>query len=296
VPLASCSARLPIYILVIASIFPAEATVMGLSMGAMVLFGVYAFSAVSAIGAAAVLRRTVLKGPRPTMVLELPPYRWPAPRNLLASILQKLRAFLVEAGTVILALTIVLWALLNFPRSEAVTRQAEAERRSAEVTLAEGPVKNEVLAGIEQREAGERLRHSLAGRMGRVIEPVFEPLGFDWRIDIGILGAFAAREVFVSTLGLVFDVGGEADEDSQPLRKALADARRPDGSKLWTPLTGVSLIVFFVFACQCMSTIAVVRRESGSWRWPAFMFAYMTALAYLMALLVYQGGRLLGFG
>jgi ferrous iron transport protein B len=142
---------------------------------------------------------------------------------------------------------------------------------------------------------GERLRNSFGGRLGRFMEPVLQPLGFDWRIGIGILGAFTAREVFVSTMGIVFDIDN-ADEKSQPLRDALRSARRADGSVLMTPLTGVSLMVFFVLALQCASTLAVVRRESGSWTLPAFMFAYQTAMAYVAALVVYQGGSWLGLG
>ena len=135
----------------------------------------------------------------------------------------------------------------------------------------------------------------MAGRVGRAIEPAIEPLGFDWRIGVGILGAFAAREVFVSTLGIVFGIA-EADEESPSLRASLAAARHEDGSTLMTPLAGVSLMVFFVLACQCMSTIGVVRRESGSWRWPIFMFGYMTVLAYGASLVVYQVGSVLGWG
>ena len=143
--------------------------------------------------------------------------------------------------------------------------------------------------------SGAALRASFMGQLGRAIEPVIEPLGFDWRIGVGILGAFAAREVFVSTLAIVFDIG-EADEASQPLRLALRGATWPDGAPLLTPLAGVSLMVFFVLACQCMSTIAIIRKESGSWRWPALMFVSMTLLAYFASLVVYQGGRLLGVG
>ena len=152
-----------------------------------------------------------------------------------------------------------------------------------------------IAATFEGQVRGERLRNSFGGRLGRFIEPVLQPLGFDWRIGVGILGAFTAREVFVSTMGIVFDIDN-ADEKSQPLRDALRSAKRADGSVLMTPLTGVSLMVFFVLACQCASTLAVVRRESGSWAWPAFMFAYQTAMAYVAALVVYQGGRFLGFG
>jgi ferrous iron transport protein B len=139
------------------------------------------------------------------------------------------------------------------------------------------------------------MRHSAAGHLGRFIEPALEPLGFDWRIGIGLIGSFAAREVLVSTLGIVWGIGDESEE-SAPLRDALRGARREDGSPLFTPLTGLSLMVFFVLAAQCMSTIAVVRRESGSWKWPLLMVAYMTTLAYLGALAVQQGGRLLGYG
>jgi ferrous iron transport protein B len=292
IPLSSCSARLPVYVLVTATVF-GTAKVGFLSAGALVLMAMYALSTVGALGAAAVLRRTVLRGPRPTLVLELPPYRWPVWKNLLVTVWQKVRAFVIQAGTIILALTIVLWALMTYPRSDKITADAAARRASVTHTMPPGELRDAELERIDDREAGEQLRQSIAGRLGHAIEPVFAPLGFDWRVDIGLLGAFAAREVFVSTMGVVFDVG-QADEDSQPVRHALAEARRPDGSVLMTPLSGVALMVFFVFACQCMSTLAVVRRESGSWKWPFFMFGYMTALAYLVTLLVYQGGRMLG--
>ncbi len=151
-------------------------------------------------------------------------------------------------------------------------------------------------AELDAREAGEQMRYSAAGHIGRFIEPVIEPLGFDWRIGIGLIGSFAAREVLVSTLGIVWGIGEDSDEESAPLRDALRDARRDDGAPLFTPLTGIALMVFFVLAAQCMSTVAVVRRESGSWKWPLLMIAYMTALAYLGALAVQQGGQLLGLG
>jgi len=263
-PLMSCSARLPVYVLVTATIFTPGMRVGFLSAGAVVLFAMYMLSVVAALGAAAVLRRTVLKGPGAPLVLELPPYRLPAPRVLVFNVWQRVRAFLIGAGTVILALTIVLWALLSYPR-------------------------------VAAEAAGDQLRHSFAGRLGHVIEPAIEPLGFDWRIGVGIIGAFAAREVFVSTLAIVFDIESDGAED-EPLREALRAATWPDGRPLMTPLAGVSLMVFFVLACQCMSTVAVVRRESGTWRWPLFMVAYMTALAYGTSLVVYQVGARLGLG
>ena len=294
-PLMSCSARLPIYVLIIATVFNPQARVLGVaSTAAVTLFSMYFLSVAAALGAAAVLRRTVLRGPRPTLMLELPPYRLPQLRVLFRSTWRQVRSFLVDAGTIILALTIVVWAVLSYPKNPQALAALEQER-----TAVEGMVDEEARAGrlaaIESRARGVELRSSLGGRLGHAIEPLIEPLGFDWRIGVGILGAFTAREVFVSTMGIVFDVG-EADETSQSLREELRSARRADGSRLMTPLTGVSLMVFFVLACQCMSTLAVVRRESGSWRWPAFMFAYQTAMAYVAALIVYQVGSLFGWG
>ena len=295
-PMISCSARLPVYALVTAVVFAGDARVFGLlSAGAVVLFAMYALSVAATLGAAAVLRRTVLRGPRLPLVLELPPYRVPLLRNVALTTWRGLRKFLVDAGTIILTMTIILWALLSYPRSAEMAERYAGLRAEAEVSTADPEARSERLAALAGREAGERLEYSAAGRVGRLIEPVIEPLGFDWRIGVGILGAFAAREVFVSTLGIVFGIA-EADEESQSLRASLRAARRADGSPLMTPLTGVSLMVFFVLACQCMSTIGVVRRESGSWGWPAFMFAYMSVLAYSASLLVYQAGSRMGWG
>jgi ferrous iron transport protein B len=293
-PLMSCSARLPIYVLVIATVFPAGATVLGgITAGAAALFAMYALSVIAALAAAAVLRRTVLRGPRPTLVLELPPYRWPVVSVLLRSTGRQVRSFMVDAGTTILALTIVMWAALSYPRSAATSADFAQQRAAVTQAQAEGPEREAALQALDAREQGAQVRYSLAGRLGRLMEPVLEPLGLDWRVGVGILGAFTAREVFVSTLGIVFDIGA-ADESNQPLRDTLRTATRADGSRLFTPLSGLALMVFFVLACQCMSTLAVVRRESGSWKWPAFIFAYQTALAYVCALIVYQGGRWFG--
>jgi ferrous iron transport protein B len=294
-PLTSCSARLPVYVLVTATVFAPGTRLGVLSAGAVALFAMYALSVVAALAAAAVLRRTVLRGPAPTLVLELPPYRLPVTRVLLAGVWHRLRTFLVDAGTVILALTIILWALLSYPKSAEVGARADEARTTVAGEPLTNPERDERLAAIDSQERGAQLRHSVAGRIGHLMEPIIAPLGFDWRIGVGILGAFAAREVFVGTLGIVFDIG-EADETNEPLRQVLRAATWPDGSPLMTPLAGVSLMVFFVLACQCMSTVAVVRRESGTWRWPLFMVAYMTVLAYTASLIVYQGGRALGWG
>jgi ferrous iron transport protein B len=294
-PLMSCSARLPVYALVIAVVFPAGDRVFGIaSIGAVVLFAMYGLSVAATLSSAAVLRRTVLRGPKPALVLELPPYRMPGARNIVFNVGRRVRSFLTDAGTIILAITIVLWALLSFPQNDAEHARFEAMRTEASAELS-GRALEERLAELDASEGEVQMAHSFAGRLGRFIEPALEPLGFDWRIGIGLIGSFAAREVLVSTFGIVWGIGSDADEESVPLRDALREAKRADGRPLFTPLAGISLMVFFVLAAQCMSTIAVVKRESGSWKWPLLMVGYMSALAYLGSLATYQIGSLLGF-
>ncbi len=293
-PLMSCSARLPVFILVVGTVFAGE-SVGWFSAGAVALFSMYTLSVLVTLAAAAAIRRTVLPGPTPTFVLEMPPYRWPSARILWINAWRRLRIFLVDAGTIILAMTILLWALLSFPKSDEVTAHYSLERERVERLALPETQREAALRLFDGQEAREQLAQSYGGRFGHAIEPALRPIGFDWQIGVGIIGAFAAREVFVSTLGVVFGIG-EADEENKPLRQALQDAKHADGTPVMTPLSGVSLMLFFLLACQCMSTIAVVKRESGSWKWPVFLFTYMTVLAYVASLIVYQGGRLLGYG
>ena len=189
--------------------------------------------------------------------------------------------FLREAGTAILACSIVLWALLYFPH-----RLPEGSPDFA-AQAATAP-NDEVKAQIRARAQAVQLENSFGGRLGHVIEPAIEPLGFDWKIGIGLIGAFAAREVFVSTLGIVYAIGGDADEQSQSLRQALRGAVRPDGRPAYSPLSGLSLLVFFALAMQCMSTMAVVYRETKSWKWMTGQLIYMTGLAYVSSVIVYH--------
>jgi ferrous iron transport protein B len=237
----------------------------------------YALSTVSALAVGAIYKRTILKSPTPPLVLELPPYRLPRVRNTLLQVYDRTADFVRDAGTVILAMTVVLWALLSFPRPPEPAVQLDPIER--------------VSAPDEQRSP---IEYSVGGQVGKAMEPLLAPMGQDFRMGIAILGSFAAREVFVSTLGLVYGIEAD-DEDNVPLRAALKDAREPDGRPRYTPLRALALMVFFVYACQCMSTLAVVRRETRSWRWPALMFFSMTALAYVMAVLVFQVGRALGY-
>lgn len=294
-PLMSCSARLPVYTLLIAVAFDSSArTSIGLSVGALALLAMYGLSVTTTLGAAWVLRRAVLPGPRPALVLELPPYRWPVLRNLWLATWDRTRTFVVDAGTIILAITIVLWGMLSYPRDGALEAGYDAQRAAARAEL-EGQDEQDALARIDAENAAARMEHSVAGWIGHAIEPAIAPLGFDWKIGVGLIGSFAAREVLVSTLGIVYGVGEGSDEESSPLREELRAARRPDGSPVFTPLVGLSLMVFFVLAAQCMSTLAIVRRESGSWKWPLLMLTYMNVLAYAASLGVYQIGRALGF-
>ncbi|PRQ08785.1 ferrous iron transport protein B [Enhygromyxa salina] len=268
IPFMSCSARLPIYTLVIGSLFVADAPVFGpFTQGGLILLSMYLLSTVSALGIGAIYKRTLLPGPTPPLVLELPPYRLPRIRDTLHQVWDRTADFLRDAGTIILAVTIVLWGLLSFPQVD------EAELGPGETAI----------------------ERSVAGRVGKAMEPALEPIGQDWRIGIGLIGSFAAREVLVSTLGLVYGIEN-ADEDDAPLREVIRDAKDEAGKPRYTRLSGIALLVFFVYACQCMSTLAVVRRETRSWKWPAFMLVSMTAIAYLAALLVFQVGRLLGLG
>ena len=302
-PFMSCSARLPVYTLMIASFFSERRLLGVVSVGALIILSMYLLGIAVAVAVAWVLKRTILKSPPPPLVLELPPYRVPNLLNVAQAMRSRAWLFVKRAGTVILAISILLWALMTFPRSEQKP-VPDAEEGAAVQALREtgGEARGEPApgtvgaSGAAVADEAAQLRQSYAGRLGRVIEPLIEPLGFDWRIGIGLIASFAARETLVSTLSIVYNVGKDAEADSPSLIDAVRNARRPDGRPAWTPLVAVSLMVFFVLACQCMSTVAVVRRETNSWRWPLFMVGYMLALAYVASFITFQGGRLLGLG
>jgi ferrous iron transport protein B len=283
-PFMSCSARLPVYTLMIAAFFSDRKLFGFLSVGALLIMAMYILGIVVAVCVAWVLKRTILRAPAPPLVLELPPYRVPNVFTILHGMATRAGLFLRRAGTVILAISIILWALATFPRS-TVTSNPEA------VTQQQQSGATNVAADAR----GEQLRNSFAGRAGHLIEPAIRPLGFDWKMGVALISSFAARETLVSTLGIIYNVGDDEDSSSGSLVGAVRDAKRPDGSPAWTPLVALSMMVFFVLALQCMSTVAIVRRETNSWRWPLFMICYMTALAFLASFITFQGGRLLGF-
>ncbi len=257
-PLMSCSARLPVYTLMIAVLMP-QTSALG---KAGIMLGLYILGMVGACTMAWVFKSTLLKGKKPIFIMELPPYRLPSMKTTFLHMWERSRLFLKRAGTVILAMSIILWALMTYPKHEAVNDS-------------------------------QALKQSYAGQIGTLIEPVIEPLGYDWRIGIGLIGSFAAREVFVSTMNIVFNLDG--DEEMHTLKDVFIKARWPDGRALFTPLTCISLMIFFVFAMQCLSTIAIMWRETNGWKWAAFQAFYMTFLAYFCSLIVFQGGHLLGF-
>ncbi|MCA1590852.1 MAG: ferrous iron transporter B, partial [Acidobacteria bacterium] len=280
-PFMSCSARLPVYTLMIAAFFAGQTVFGFLSLGAVLMLAMYGLGISIALLAAFVLKRTLLKSPPPPFIMEMPPYRIPSVRNVLLNMTTRGWLFVKRAGTVILAISIVLWALMYFPRTEA--QRSEFQISSTEKV------------GLATPTDGEQLRNSFAGKLGRLIEPVIQPLGFDWKIGVALIASFAAREVLVSTLSIIYNVGKDENEESETLIAAVKNAKNDQGGTVWTPLTALTLMVFFVLAMQCMSTVAIARRETNSWRWPLFMVGYMTVLAYAAAFVTYQGGRFLGF-
>ncbi len=300
-PLMTCSARLPVYALLIAAFIPSEKFLGVIGYQGLTLLLMYVLGVSLAIGAAWFLKKFVVKGERSLFVMELPPYRMPRIRDVLWRMIERGRLFLTRAGTIILAVSIVLWFLASYPTSPP-DPQIEAARAAAIEGHEQGspaPVSQEqldsILLELDGRQSAIDMANSAMGVLGHAIEPVIAPLGFDWKIGVSLIAAFAAREVAVSALATIYSVQ-DADESDSRLIDRLRDDRDPrTGRAVFTPLVAVSLMVWFVIACQCMSTVAVVKRETATWRWPLFMLAYLTALAWAASFVTYQGGLLLGF-
>jgi len=317
-PLMSCSARLPVYTVLIGACIPPVRIFGVLGLPGLTLLGMYLMGIVGALAMAWLFKKTLLKGEPPPLILELPPYKRPVPAVVLRHMWDRSKLFLRRAGTVILGINILLWFLATYPRHAELNSTFEAKRvevsrtafpevsssvqAAARIAEIRGQSGSEALLerwdAISREQSGEHLRRSFAGRLGQFIEPIIRPLGFDWKIGIGIVTSFAAREVFVSTMSVVYNVG-EVDAGDAAGTATLVDVlkaeRHPDGTPVYTTLTGLTLMVFYVFAMQCVSTIAVVRRETNGWKWPLFQLAYMTALAWSLALVTYQAGRWLGY-
>ena len=296
-PLMSCSARLPVYTLLIGACITGGVWVQSLTMLSMYLLGVAV-----ALGMAWVFKKTLLKGETPMLVMELPPYRRPVVKDVLRHTWDRAKLFLRKAGTVILGINILLWAAVSYPRHAEVKRDFEARRAALTNSFGRMPWTTNQTGALDQLdadEAGTNVQQSFAGYAGRMLAPAIAPLGFDWKMGIGILSSFAAREVFVSTMSIVYSQAKNAGDNEKAhqerLQKILAQQKRPDGSAVYTPLTAITLMVFYVLALQCVSTVAVVRRETNSWKWPIFQWVYMGVLAWALAFATFQGGRLLGF-
>ena len=252
----TCSARLPVYLLLISLLVPDDARLGPFSMQGAALFGMYLLGGLASLVVARIFKATLLRRGALPFYLEMPPYRIPTLRGILRAVWSPVWMFLRKVGTIILVVTAVLWVLINFPAREAETAHMDEAEAQSYV-----------------------MEHSFAGMAGRAVEPVFEPLGFDWRVDIGLIGSFAAREVFVSTMGQV--AAAEDPEDPGEALQQMTYTHGPhQGEQVFTAPTIVALMLFFAFAMQCVSTLATMRRETNSWKWPALAVVYMFALAY----------------
>lgn len=316
-PFMSCSARLPVYTLMIGAFVPRQRLGGLIELQGLVLLGMYMLGIVVAVPTAWLLQRFTFRATGTSFLLELPSYKIPSPRNVALVLWQGAGSFVARAGTMILSVSVLVWALGYFPRSTEVTQRFGLERAGMERAFAaelttiasDGPgataaeearaaaeaAHQQALAELANAEAGELLRRSALGTMGQYLEPLVRPLGWDWRIGMAVIASFPAREVVIGTLGTIFNLGA-TDETSEPLKDVLRAARRPDGTPLFTLATALSIMVFFALCLQCAATLAIMRKETNSWRWPAASFAYMTTLAYVGALVTYQALTSLGIG
>lgn len=279
-PLMSCSARLPVYTILIALVIPSKLYFGFLSLQGLVMMLLYLLGTVMALVVAWVLKWFIKSNERSFFILELPLYRGPRWKNALTTMLQKARIFVFDAGKVIMVISLLLWALSTYGPKEKM----HAVTLKYEQLIAANPGET---AELEKQRKTEFLQNSYAGIVGKSIEPVIRPLGYDWKIGIALITSFAAREVFVGTMATLYSVGDDADENNNTLRQKMAAATRTDGSKVYDLATGLSLLIFYVFAMQCMSTLAVVKRETRSWKWPVVQLLYMTGLAYVLGWLTY---------
>ncbi len=285
-PFMTCSARLPVYALLIAAFVPDRQFGFANLQG-LVLFGLYMLGIVGGIFTALVMKRFALRGPTPTFLIEIPPYRLPNFKSMGIRLLERGRIFLYRAGTVIFTVAVVIWALVYFPRPDNMLAEYAAQRAAVE-TRYEGAALAIELNAIDQTEAAALLEQSYLGRAGKFVQPVFAPLGWDWKITAGVIASFPAREVVVAVLGTIYAVGGDVDATDTRLLNRLRKAQHPDGTPVFTTGIAVGLMIFFAFCLQCMATLAVMRRETNTWKWPVAAWLYMTSLGYIGALLAYR--------
>jgi len=280
-PFMSCSARLPVFT-ILASLVVPNKNILGIfSLQGLVLMGLYVLGIVIALLVSYLMNLFIKIKEKSFFILELPVYRQPRWKNILYTMVEKAKVFVFDAGKVIMIISLVLWAFSSFGPTEKRNKIKE----NYAILIKNDPV-NENKYQAEKSSA--LLENSYAGIMGRSIEPVIRPLGYDWKIGIALITSFAAREVFVGTMATLYSVGNNADENSETLRDKMSAAKRADGSPVYTTATGYSLLIFYLLAMQCMSTLAVVKKETGSWKWPIIQLIYMTGLAYLLSFIAYQ--------
>jgi ferrous iron transport protein B len=287
-PFMTCSARLPIYALLIAAFVPDE-SIGWFNLQGLVLLGLYLLGIVGGLTTAWILKRSALRGPKPHFALALPEFRWPNLQTVVFKLLDRARVFLKRAGTVIFTVAVIVWALAYFPRSAEIQLDLDSAILEAQSMTTQDRVEDEV-RNLKNLAAAKQLSQSYLGRAGRFIEPVFIPLGWDWRVSAAVIAGFPAREVVVAVMGTIYAVGEDADESS--LADKLRSAAWPDGRPIFTVPMVLGLLLFYAWCLQCAATIAIIRRETNSWRWPIFAWTYMTVIGYLGAFLVYQLGSL----
>ena len=282
-PLMSCSARLPVFTILIALIVPNRTALGFFNLQGLALMGLYFLGFAAALGSAWVMKMIIRVKERSYLIMELPAYRIPKWSNVGLTIVEKTKAFVFEAGKVILAISIILWVMASYGPGD---KMENARQHVTEATSGSGLSAQE----LDDKVAAYQLEHSYAGVIGKAIEPVIEPLGYDWKIGIALITSFAAREVFVGTMATIYSIGSVGNgDDNTPIKTRLREEINPDtGGPRFTPAVGLSLLIFYTFAMQCMSTLAVVYRETKGWKWPIIQLTYMTALAYISAFIVYQ--------
>ncbi|MBL4866712.1 MAG: ferrous iron transport protein B [Pseudomonadales bacterium] len=284
-PFMTCSARLPIYALLIAAFIPQNHYFYGLiNLQGLVLLSLYLLGIAGGVMTAFLLKRTILHGSAPSFLMELPPYRTPNFKSVLVRLLERGKAFLVRAGTVIFFVSVIVWALAYFPRSEILAADFEKQKLAIENNIPVETERAQAIVRLENELDAAQMEQSLLGRMGKTIAPLFKPLGWDWKLSAAVIASFPAREVVIAVLGTTYAVGGDLDAEDETLRNRVRNAAWPDGTKVFSPAIAIGLMVFYALCLQCAATVAVIRRETNSWRWPAFAWLYMTTLGYLGAL------------
>lgn len=279
-PFATCSARIPVYVIIISLVIPEQSVFGFIGLQGLVMTLMYFLGFLAALVGAWLLKKVILTTARSYLIIEMPPYRRPLIRNVLSTMIEKTRAFVEGAGKIILALSVLLWFLGSHGPASTFGKAEEMVAESfAGKDLSEEELEDEV--------EGYKLRNSYIGMLGSGIEPVFRPLGYDWKVSIAVLTSFAAREVFVGNLATLYNIGSQGEEETRIVER-MAKERRPDGSRMFDLATGVSLLLFYAFAMQCISTVAIMRRETNSWKWTLIQIFFMTGLAYISAMLAYN--------